>query len=124
MTNRTKYEIIALLIPFAIAVLSSCDNSKQGNDNKDTIGQYTNGADAAIKKGYVIQEFEDGSYNIVGYPSRETSTTPNKPIDPREYQIELNQDGSADIYDGSRHVGHLDYKQGEGLHELLTNDNQ
>lgn len=41
----------------------------------------------------------------------------------REYQIELNQDGSADIYDGTRHVGHLDYNETEAFHKLMIKDN-
>jgi hypothetical protein len=125
MTNRTKYQIIALLVPFAIALLSSCELHKNLSDDLDKdfpltgkVGKYT--IDLPEEIGVKENAFNMGAVKL----GDTINVFFEQLIDPREYQIELNQDGSADIYDGSRHVGHLDYKQGECFSKLILKDNQ
>ncbi len=45
------------------------------------------------------------------------------PVNPREYQIELNEDASITIYDGSRLVGTVQYDSLNVVCEMFINDN-
>lgn len=44
-------------------------------------------------------------------------------VDPREYQIELNEDASITIYDGTRLVGTVQYDSLNVVCEMFINDN-